>query len=245
VELRVLAGQLVEATNEAYLAAFGVPDLGSASAAPAGLAEVDAAIEAGFGRVAGELSMGHGFEGGRGRAKPMLASPVMSRLGLLGIYFPWTGEANFNALAPAWQLPMSIAHEKAHQRGIAGEDEANFLGFLAAARADDPYVRYSAYLFAQRQLLNELLRLDEEAGLALLARRLPGVQRDVDFSRAYWARFEGPAREAQQAFNDRYLEFHEVEGGIDAYGRSAQLIVLYARARGGDAVPGTADPPGL
>ena len=34
----------------------------------------------------------------------------------------------------------------AHQRGIAREDEANFIAFLVCMASDDPYIRYSGYL---------------------------------------------------------------------------------------------------
>ncbi len=80
----------------------------------------------------------------------------MNHLGIVGIHFPWTGEADYNYTVPAFQLPHAIAHEKAHRRGVASEDEANFIGYLANALSDAPYARCSGFLFAQRQLLGEL-----------------------------------------------------------------------------------------
>ena len=59
-------------------------------------------------------------------------------------------------LQPDVALPMVVAHEKAHQRGITHEGEANFAAFLACAQpANTTYFRYAAYLFATRYLLSE------------------------------------------------------------------------------------------
>jgi hypothetical protein len=62
------------------------------------------------------------------RPKPVLLSEAMSWLGITGIYSPFTGEANVNARVPDPELPFAAAHETAHQRGFAREDEANFAG---------------------------------------------------------------------------------------------------------------------
>jgi hypothetical protein len=69
----------------------------------------------------------------------------------------------------------------------------------------------------------------------LLARRLPGVQRDVDFIRAFWTKYEGTATRVSQTVNDRYLKSQGVKAGIGAYAASRNLIVLYARQNGGKA----------
>lgn len=234
-ELARLSKLLVDAANEQYLSAAGTRDLGAPSG-PGDLHTVDLGLDAGYRRVADVLDLPVSFARSRGRAKPALASPALTRIGVVGYYFPWTGEATFNRMTPGFQLPLAIAHEKAHQRGVAGEDEANFFGYLAAVLGDDAYGRYAGLLFAQRQLLTELQAIDEETTRVLLARRIPGVQRDIDAARAFWQRYEGPAREAQQEFNDAYLSLHGVKDGIASYGRSAQLIVVYSRTNSGSPI---------
>jgi hypothetical protein len=227
---------LVAATNEAYLLATGSSDLGRPSTlSDAGA--TDLALEHSLAELSGELRWSRLNAMGRGPVKPVIASGVMSRLGISGVFFPLTGEANVNRFTPDSQLPLSMAHEKAHQRGITSEDEANFVGFLAAASSSDPYARYSALLFAQRQLLNELRALDEGRAADLVAARLPGVQRDVEDAAAYWRQFEGPPRRAQETINDTYLRLNGVDGGIESYQMSARLLVQYARQQGGTLVP--------
>lgn len=232
-ELAALAADLVDAANADYRAAFGSGDLGVPSDGRARAAEIDRAIDAGFARVAARLGEPDAFARPRGPAKPLALSIVLSLQGLVGVYAPWTGEANYNAHAPGHEIPHAMAHEKAHQRGITREDEANFVGYLACDASPDAFARYAGHLFAQRQILRELDRFDPDAASALVARRLPGVQRDVDASRAYWARFDGPARRAQTRTNDAFLKLHGMPDGVGAYGRSVTLLVAFARANGG------------
>ena len=67
------------------------------------------------------------------RPKRVSFSRLMSRTNFTGFFFPFTGEANLNDDSPACLLPATIAHEMAHQRGIASEDECNFLAVLTCA----------------------------------------------------------------------------------------------------------------
>jgi hypothetical protein len=197
------------------------------------MAAVDAAIERAFEHVQSDLGLEESFAAPRGRAKPVAMSALMNYLHIGGFYFPWTGEANYNRLQPPVSLPFVIAHEKAHQRCVTSEDEANFIGFAACVRADDPYARYSGYLFAQRQLLSELAKLDLERVRELLKERLPGVQRDVDDVNAYWLRLEsgaaGTVGKVSTQINDAYLKANQVKGGVESYRMSSKLLIVYYR----------------
>ncbi len=236
-ELGRLGEMLVAATNLSYEQATGGNDLGTPSVVESTPNALDESLERAFARVGKRLGQPDWFAANRGRAKPLAASIVLCHLNLNGVYFPWTGEANYNRLQPACTLPVSIAHEKAHQRGITSEDEANFFGYLACVASDDPYVRYAGYLFAQRYVLGELARLDRTKTVELLKRRHPGVQRDVDHLREFWDQFKGPAAEVSQTVNNAYLQAHGVKGGVRSYGMVLQLIVQYARDNGGSPGP--------
>ena len=71
-----------------------------------------------------------------------------------------TGESNVNIDSPACLLPSTVTHELAHQRGIASEQECNFLAVAAATSAEDPAYRYSGYLMGYIHLSNALYRAD-------------------------------------------------------------------------------------
>jgi hypothetical protein len=240
-ELARVVRELITETNRAYLEAHATEDLGTASFPFTPLEKLDAEIDVACERMAGRLKLDAAFSGSRGPAKPVAASELMSRLMIGGFYFPWTGEANFNYQPPAWTLPHTIAHEKAHQRGVTSEDECNFLGFLACLHAQDPFVRYSALLFGQRQLLSDYVSWLGREGLSeLLALRLKGVQRDVDASRDFWKRQEGTAGEVSREINHAYLISQGVAGGIESYSRSSTLILAWVRLNGGRVMPGPA-----
>lgn len=160
-------------------------------------------------------------------AKPLSSSLLFSYLGISGIFVPFTGEPSINVLQPDAALPIVIAHEKAHQRGVTHEGEANFAAFLACAReSSPPYLRYAAYLFATRYLLGEastyLPRSDLEQAWAHLD---AGPTRDVEAIHEFWRRYEGPASRAASRANDQYLRTMQVPGGAQSYGTVVQLLM--------------------
>lgn len=229
-ELARNCANLIDITNRNFEAAIGSRDPGKPSTPPNSVAAMDASIEEAYTRVAERLNLHPSFGVNRGRAKPVLASFAMSMVLVAGFYSPWTGEANYNAELPLHELPQAIAHEKAHQRGVPNEDEANFFSFVACIYARDPYVRYSGFLFAQRQLLFELRRSDPDRVQDLVARRDPGIQRDVEESREFAVRHSGTISDMNAAVIDAYLKANRAPGGIQSYAMSSRLILIYARA---------------
>jgi hypothetical protein len=223
-KLREAARAAVELGNREYREAFGHEDIGSPTPLPLRL---DERLEGGYRVLGSQLGMGELFRAGRAEAKPILASAVLCRLGLSGFFFPWTGEANFNRLVPACELSHTIAHEKAHQRAVAREDEANFVGALACLFSGDPAVRYGGALFAENDLLRELSRRrDPELG-RLLSLRAPGVVRDVEAEAAFWRRYQGLASQVSEAVNDTYLKAQGVREGTGSYAESPRLLILF------------------
>lgn len=227
-----LSSEFLERANAAYREIHGNDDAGTPTKLPSHWTAVDQFVEEGWRELAANPRLASGFDSHldarRGRGKRLLAGELLSHLGLSGFYFPFTGEANVNGGIPAVAMPQVLAHEKAHQRGFGPEDEANFLGFLAAASSRDAHARYSACVFAHRQLLRVLLSLDHVRSRELLAQRLPGVQRDIDDLNAYWRKYEGPASEVSERMNDAYLKSNRVEGGVASYGKSVELLLRYA-----------------
>ena len=126
-------------------------------------------------------------------------------------------------------------------RGVAGESEANFWGYLAAVHSSDALARYSAYRFANRQMVSELALIDPQTAIQMVRRRLPGVQRDIDHSRQYWQSFRGRGTSIGNSVNNAFLRSNRVEGGVRSYSMSAFLFLAYARAQGGNLVPGSQD----
>jgi hypothetical protein len=233
-EVARLAEAAVGAANRAYLELHGSPDAGAPTAL-GDVAALETALDQGWARTAEKLGLPPSVAAPHGRVKQPWISPVLARLGLGGVYSPFTAEANVVRGMPAVRFPVSVAHEKAHQRGTAVEAEASFLGFLVCSLSPDPLARYAAASFAQSQLMAALPARERRR---IAAQRIPGVVRDLRDLDEYRRRNASAAGAVQSAVNDRYLRANRVPGGIQSYGRSALLLILYARQHPEDLAPG-------
>jgi hypothetical protein len=167
-----------------------------------------------------------GAAGARVQPKPVYFSGLMSRLGVSGIYSPFTGEPNYNTLQPDCDLPFAVAHEMAHQRGFAREDEANFIAFLVCARSSNPYVRYSGYLGGLR-VLGVLFRVAPERYRETVAALGEGPRADLKARAQFWARYSGRLAQFGQSVNNVYLRVNGVRAGVRNYNEASALIVGY------------------
>ncbi|MBR7099038.1 MAG: DUF3810 domain-containing protein [Clostridia bacterium] len=94
------------------------------------------------------------------RVKPVMLSRPMSYTHITGVYSFFTGEANINVHFPDYTVPFTAAHELAHQRGVAREDEANMIAFLVCMESEDAYIRYSALLSVYEYVASALYSAD-------------------------------------------------------------------------------------
>jgi len=231
-ELVGLSTQLVAEANNAYFELHGVEDLGESTQRTVSPRVLQNALADGWKQARQQLGLPE-IGGKYGRAKTPFLTAWYEWTGTAGFYFPYTAEANLRAGIPAVDHAKMLSHELAHQRGVARESEANFWGYLAAANSPEPLARYSAFVFAQRQLLAILMRQDRQWAVAVARDRLPGVQRDIEDSRRYWASFRGRGTELGRSVNNAYLHTNRVEDGVRNYSMVSMLLVSYARARGG------------
>ena len=178
-----------------------------------------------------------GASGARVQPKPVYFSGVMSRLGVSGVYSPFTGEANYNALQPDCDLPFAVAHEMAHQRGYAREDEANFIAFLVCTKSSNAYVRYSGYLNALR-VLGILVRVAPESVREVVATLGEGPRADLKARAQFRAHYSGRLAQFGQSVNNVYLRVNGVRAGIRNYNEASALIVGYYLKQRATAGPG-------
>lgn len=160
--------------------------------------------------------------------KPMAFSRLMSALDFTGFYSSFTGESNVNVDSPACMLPSTIAHELAHQRGFASEQECNFLAVLASTTCADPAYRYSGWLIGYVYLGNALYSQDPE-GYWAIRETLPEEARlDLAYNNAYWAQFQDTVvQKASNKVYDGILKSYGDERGIQSYGTVVDLLVVY------------------
>ncbi|MBR7062185.1 MAG: DUF3810 domain-containing protein [Clostridia bacterium] len=185
--------------------------------------------QAGYDAIAGRFPE---FQGFYPRPKPALTSTLMCYFQISGIYPYISPEAIVNARTPVYELPHTICHEMAHQRGVAREDEANYVGYLAAVNNPDPLFRYSGYLEALSYSLSALGRASGEAYRRVLPLINRGVLRDIAAADKFWKSFEEknelPAK-ISSAVNNTYLQVQNIPDGTRSYGRMVDLLLAEFR----------------
>ena len=158
--------------------------------------------------------------------KAIRFSRVMSAMGFTGFYFPLTGESNVNVDFPAATLPATVAHELSHRRGIASEQECNFLAVLACLRCDNDAYRYAGALSGYIYLANALYSVDAERCRAVRGTLDERVIADLCASSDYWAQFDGPVDTVSNAVYDRFLKSYGTTG-VKSYGACVDLLTAY------------------
>ncbi len=175
-----------------------------------------------------EISKTYPFlEGKNVRAKKVLFSEFMSYMNITGIFFPFTGEANVNAHPPLPLLPVTIAHELAHQRGIAKEEEANFVGIMAASTCGDDFYSYSAYLLAFIYLGNALYDTDKDVYGMIYNELDPRITSDLRENDLYWQKYDTPVATASTKMNDQFLKSNSQKQGVKSYDMVTNLLVSH------------------
>lgn len=162
-----------------------------------------------------------------GRAKPLMSSQFFSRMGISGIFFPYTGEANYNAHQPMLLLPSVVLHELAHLKGIAREEEANFIAYVASRYSPDPAVRYSGSMLALINTQNRLYGMDQDAHGRVRSLYSAGMALDIQEHNRYWSEFKGPVRETATQVNDSYLKANGQIQGVESYEDMVSYLLAY------------------
>ena len=191
---------------------------------PYSLDELSEKISDAYASLSEKYEFIHGFSS---RIKPIATKDAMSQLHLLGIYSYFTGETNINVHYPDFNIPYTTAHEFAHQRGIARENEANFIAFLVCLESDDDFIRYSAYVRLYDYVASSLYKTNKDRYYDLLDEMSDAVRGELIADSEVYQRFAGNwLGELSNKMNDLYLKANGTEGEI-SYGLVTRLAVAY------------------
>lgn len=165
------------------------------------------------------------------RIKPIMLSEPMTYTHISGIYSFMTGEANLNVNFPDFIVASSAAHEMAHQRGVAREEEANFVAFMVCINAEDPFLNYSGYLDVFNSVSGALYSEDAELYGDVISRLDKSVIKDlISYSEFFDKYRDSVASDVTDSLNDKYLQMNGQEQGSRSYGMVTDLCVAYYKS---------------
>jgi hypothetical protein len=159
--------------------------------------------------------------------KPSLYGVMGNYMGYMGYYNPFTGEAQVNTTVPKFTLPYVSCHEIAHQLGYARENEANFVGFLAARESKDTAFLYSVYFDLFLYANSELYLKDSTAARQNMQKLVPAVKLDIQELRRFRKKYQNPMDRLIDSFYDQYLRLNQQPEGKRTYNKVVLWLMAY------------------
>lgn len=159
--------------------------------------------------------------------KNSIFSVPLSYMGFSGYLNPLSGEAQVNNNVPKIDLPSISCHEVAHQLGIGFENEANFIGFLAATSSEDLYFQYSANLKALRYCISGLYFFDQTKANEFIEQIPKGILKNSKESETFWLSYKNKLEPFFKLFYDSYLKANQQKEGMLTYSKMVDLLIAY------------------
>ncbi len=181
------------------------------------------------------------LEGFYPKPKGLYLSGFYSQQYIMGYYFPFSMEANYNRQMYITNLPVTMCHELSHLKGFLLEDEANFIGYLACIDSEDALFRYSACLSVIGYLDRDFRKAAGEDEALYLSH--PQISDLAAWDKKFltpqaWEQVERKAvlstetvKQAADAFLETNLTLNGVEDGTLSYSRVVTLLLQYYDGR--------------
>ena len=204
--------------------AAGVQVLKEGSRSPLTHQEVNLILLDAYDTLSEEYGFIQSFQVG---TKEVTFSRPMAYTHITGVYTFFTGESNVCTAYPDYSVIFTAAHEMAHARGIAREDEANFVAFLVCERASHPYVRYAGYMSLLQYVSNALYEADRTAFREAWQQYSDRVVDELLAYNAVLATYsESVVSDVAGSINNAYLEGMGTGGSV-SYSMVVSLALRY------------------
>jgi len=153
-------------------------------------------------------------------------------LGFTGYYNPFTGEAQINTTVPQMLRPYIATHEMAHQLGYAKENEANFVGYLAAVNSRDTLFHYSTYLDLFLYTNREVFYFDSVASKNAMKQLIIPVRQDLKELREFNLNHQGMLEPLITWMYGNYLKLNNQPKGLHSYNEVVGMLIAYYKKYG-------------
>lgn len=162
--------------------------------------------------------------------KRSIYSLPLTYMGFSGYLNPFTNEAQIDGLIPSYKFPTTGSHEVAHQLGYAAENEANFIGSMAAMHHPNIYFQYSGYAFALRHCLNEVYRRDSTTYEILFPKINKGILKNYQDVRDFWDAYQNRTEPLFKSTYNNFLKANNQSAGMESYSYVVALLVNYYKS---------------
>ena len=185
---------------------------------------LDKLVEESYRRNSNRL--GINYPNGTRRPKKIVFSSYFAKSGVSGYFGPFFNEVHLNYYLFPADYPFLLAHEKAHQFGIASEAEANLAAFIICTTSDDMRLQYSAYMYLLLYFLKDaemmpdyhefIKKIDKQviANIRFRAKYYDGLQNTI-------------LENVQTAVNDAYLKSNHIKKGVKNYNQVVTLVISW------------------
>jgi hypothetical protein len=166
------------------------------------------------------------YPNGKRKPKQMLYESLHTKTGVSGYFGPFFNEIHVNSFVLDFGYPFTLAHEKAHQFGIASEAECNLFAFIACATSDDAQLRYSAYVSTIGYVLNNYYKVFPDDYKNLLENINSRIIDDLKKESKHWTEAKNQTlSDAHKAVYDTYLKTNNINSGIKNYSEVVNLLI--------------------
>ncbi len=173
------------------------------------------------------------FSGYISAPKPILGSYFMYYTNMIGVYFPFSLEANYSIYLNDANFPYTACHELAHMKGYIYENEADYFAFLACTGSEQPLLQYSGYInvlhyldddyysmvdletYEQQVQISDFVWQDMNCYTEETIEEVESVNSFID---------EEAVAKAGDAFTETYLDYYGAEAN---YSEVTKLVLRY------------------
>ena len=188
--------------------------------------EIDHEIEALYQKHHENIRLPHPC--GWRRTKKTLIEPLMTRMGISGYFGPFFNEVHVINYSLPVTYPNTLAHEKAHQFGIANEAECSLFAAIICTSSALPLVRYSGYLQTTSYLSGNLRKISPDRYSEITGKIDPRIMADYRAIREHWQKALNPTLSAvQDKVYDTYLKTNKQQSGVLSYSEMTGLLVAW------------------
>jgi len=162
--------------------------------------------------------------------KFLLNNSLLNMFGASGLFLPVFMESHINADLILWEMPVTIAHEKAHFMGFASETDANLIAYMACLSSDTDILKYSASL---EIIISLYPYISQEKWYMLIKESLSQPVQDdikarnkrIQDCHEHYALLSSISRKSY----DTYLKLNSQKTGIDSYQEALPQLTVWWR----------------